>query len=161
MQYKCTVCGEIHTDLPDFGFTWPDHYFDVPEDERDTRVKGDTDVCSIDGEHCFIRGILLIPIANEDKKFGLGVWVSLKPENYELYLKNFDTPDIGPFFGWLCNTIPFYGEDTQLMKTMAHFQGNGLRPHIDLAPSDHPLYLDYAGGITLERAFEYVHWNEE
>ena len=160
MQYACSVCGDVHADLPDIGFAWPDHYFDVPDDEREARVIGNTDSCSIDNEHCFIRGTILIPITNEDRSLGLGVWVSLKPENYSLYLEHPDTPDIGPFFGWLCNTIPFYGEDTQLMKTMAHFQGNGVRPLIELAPSHHPLYTDYAEGIALKRAFEYVHWSE-
>lgn len=158
MQHECSVCGEVHTDLPDIGFEWPDHYFDVPESERDTRVEGKTDVCSIDDKYCFVRGIIFVPIKDEDRKFGLGVWVSLKSENYRLYLGNFDSSKIGPFFGWLCNTIPFYDEDTQLMKTMTYFQGDGLRPLIELAPSDHALYADYSEGITLDRAFEYVHW---
>jgi hypothetical protein len=161
MKYLCAVCGEVHTDLPDIGFAWPDHYFDVPENEREARIEGTSDACSVDKEHCFVRGAILIPIKNEDRSFGLGVWVSLKPENYEAYLANLDSSDIGPFFGWLCNTIPFYDDETQLMKAMVHFQGNGQRPLIELAACEHPLYSDYAEGITLERAFEYVHWYQQ
>lgn len=157
MKYQCSLCGEVHTDLPDVGFEWPDHYFDMPEDEREARVEGNTDVCSIDNTYCFLRGLILVPINDHDEKFGLGAWVSLKPENYQLYLDNFDSAEIGPFFGWLCNTIPFYDEDTQLMKTRVHFQGSGLRPLIELAPCDHALYLDSVEGITLDRVFEYVH----
>ena len=67
-------------------------------------------------------------------------------------VSNFDTPDIGPFFGWLSNNISLYDRSTWAMKTMARFQGNGKRPLIELEPCDHPLYLDYSQGITLERA---------
>jgi hypothetical protein len=161
MEYVCAVCGDVHTDLPDIGFAWPDHYFDVPENERESRVEGTSDTCKIDQEYCFVRGAMLIPIKDEDRSFGVGVWVSLKPENYETYLADLDSPDIGPFFGWLCNTIPFYDDDTQLMRTMVHFQGDGQRPLIELAPCEHRLYWDYRDGITVERAFEYVHSIQE
>lgn len=160
MEYVCAVCGEVHTDLPDVGFAWPDHYFDVPEDEREARIAGTSDTCSID-ENRFVRGAILIPIKDEDRSFGVGVWVSLKPENFDTYLANLDSSDIGPFFGWLCNTISFYDEETQLMKTRVHFQGDGQRPLIELAPCEHRLYWDYTDGITLERAFEYVHSIQE
>jgi hypothetical protein len=114
-------------------------------------------VCAIDDEHFFIRGVILVPILGGDERLGLGVWVSQKRENFLTYLDNFDTPDIGPFFGWLSNRISYYERDTFLLKTMAHFQGNNKRPLIELQPSDHPLYLDYSNGISLDKAWSIVH----
>lgn len=108
MAYQCATCGEMHEGIPDVGFEWPDPYFGVPGSERERRIHGTTDTCVIDDENFFIRGVLVIPIRGENTDLGLGVWVSQKRENFEKYLANFDTPDIGPFFGWLCNRIPCY-----------------------------------------------------
>jgi hypothetical protein len=77
--------------------------FGIPESERGQRIHGTTDICSTEDEDFFIRGIILMPIRDPTDAFGLGVWVSQKRENFQTYLKNFDTPETGPFFGWLCN----------------------------------------------------------
>lgn len=86
------------------------------------------------------------------------MWVSQKRENFYNYLDNFDSANIGPFFGWLCNRISYYKQDTLLMKTMAHFRGDGLRPFIELEETDHPLAIDQRDGITLAKAWEIVHF---
>ena len=158
MTYQCAICGETHDGVPDIGFKWPDPYFGIPEAEREARIQGTADTCVIDAEDFFIRGVILIPVHDHDTDFGLGVWVSQKRENFEAYLEDFDSPDIGPFFGWLSNRIPFYAQDTWALKTMARFQGNNQRPVIEVEPAEHPLYSDCANGISLERAWQYVHW---
>ena len=139
------------------GFRWPDPYFGVPEPERATRIKATSDTCSIDDEDFFIRGVILVPIRNHADHFGIGVWVSQKRENFQAYLDNFDSADIGPFFGWLSNRIRFYQPETWALPTMAHFQGHNRRPLIKLKPSEHPLYRDFAEGITMDRAWSIVH----
>jgi hypothetical protein len=145
--------------LPDIGWQWPDPYFGVPEPERDERVRSTSDLCVIDEEHFFIRGILLIPVHGQSERFGLGIWVSQSKQSFDTYLESFDSNEIGPFFGWLSNKLPFYSESTWALKTMAHFQGNGERPRIELDPCDHPLYRDIVNGISLEQAWRFVHWN--
>jgi hypothetical protein len=157
VTYRCATCGKEHDDLPDLAFTWPDPYYGVPEAERPRRIKSTSDTCVIDEEDFFIRGVILMPIVQTGRQFGIGVWVSQKRENYHTYLQNYDTAAVGPFFGWLCNSIPFYQPDTWAMKTKAHLQGNNQRPLIELEPSDHPLYLDYSNGVTLARAWEIAH----
>ena len=157
MSYRCATCRETHDDLPDLAFRWPDPYLDVPESERSTRTKATSDTCAIDDEHFFIRGVILLPILGGSDQLGVGVWVSQKRENFQTYLDNFDTPEIGPFFGWLSNRISYYERDTSLLKTMAHFQGMKQRPLIDLEPCDHPLYLDCANGISIDKAWSIVH----
>lgn len=157
MSFRCTKCGEVHEGLPDVAFRWPDPYFNVPEQERDARIKSTPDTCSIDNEEFLLRGIILIPIKDSTDHFGLGVWVSQKHENFLTYIDNYESANIGPFFGWLSNRISFYEPDTWAMKTKAHFQGAKARPLIELAPSDHPVYRDYSEGITLEKAWQIVH----
>ena len=160
LTYRCASCGALHQGLPDVGYRWPDPYFDVPESERSDRVIGNTDVCAIDNRDFFIRGVILVPIKESADHFGIGVWVSQKRENFETYLENFDTADIGPFFGWLSNSLPFYEPSTWALKTRAHFQGNKQRPLIEIAPCDHPLYHDFSSGVTLERAWQLYHAQE-
>ena len=143
--------------MPDVAFRWPDPYFGVPECERSERIRGDSDACVIDEEAFYIRGVILIPIVDTADHFGIGVWVSQKRENFLTYMENYDTPDIGPFFGWLSNSIPPYVPDTWAMKTVAHFQGNNQRPLVEPEPSDHPLYKDYSQGVTIERAWSIAH----
>jgi hypothetical protein len=159
MGYTCAVCGEAHDDLPDIGFRWPDPYFGIPEGEREDRIRATSDICVIDEEDYFIRGVILLPVHEREEPLGLGVWVSQKRENFQTYIDNFDTPDIGPFFGWLSNRLPFYAIDTWATKAMAHFQGNGQRPLICPEP-DNPIYQDHVRGISLHRAWEMVNWGK-
>ena len=157
MSFKCHTCDETHEGLPHIGFDYPDPYFDIPEEERDQRVFLTSDLCSIDDEDFFIRGVIEIHVHGEDHPFGFGVWVSQKKENFQTYQDNFETDEIGPFFGWLSNRLGCYDEDTTCLKTMAHFRSDGQRPFIEVESTDHPLAIDQHNGITLERAWELVH----
>jgi hypothetical protein len=47
--------------------------------------------------------------------------------------------------------------DTLNLKTMAHLRDNGIRPYIEVEPTEHPLAVDQHQGITLDRALELVH----
>ena len=158
MSYRCHTCGELHTDLPHVGLDKPDYYWTVPEGERAARTEVTSDTCIIDDQDFFVRGVIEIPVHDYSEVFGFGAWVSLKRENFHSYLKNFDSSDIGPFFGWLSTSISFYKQETLLLKTMAHFRGAGLRPSLELEPSDHPMSIDQRTGITLEKAWEIVHF---
>lgn len=157
MSYRCATCNEIHDDLPDMGSDRPAYWGAVPEDKRSELITLTEDTCIIENDY-FIRGIIEIPILDYPKRFGFGVWVTQKKENFDTYIDNFDSDKIGPFFGWLSTHLDFYDEDTINLKTMAHFRGNGLRPTIEIEPSNHPLSLDQKNGISLEKAWEIVHF---
>jgi hypothetical protein len=161
MSFRCTVCGKLHDDLPDIAADKPDHWWGVPEEERGRRIQLASDTCIIDGEDHFIRGVLELPIHDHPQRFGFGVWVSQKRENFQTYLRHPDSADIGPFFGWLCTRIAYYPPDTLMLKTRAHFRGGNLRPAIELEPTDHPLAVDQREGITLAKAWEIVHYYEK
>src|SRR5262245_3537557 len=93
MTYRCATCGEIHNDLPDVGADRPDHWWGIPEAEREARIDLTPDTCITDDDY-FIRGIIEIPIRNSSESFGFGVWVSQKKENFETYLNNWDSTEI-------------------------------------------------------------------
>jgi hypothetical protein len=162
MSYRCLVCGEPHKGLPDIGMDKPDYWWRVPEAERERRVVlvGD-DACIIDDEDFFIRGVIEIPIHRYPESFGFGVWVSQKRENFYTYLDNFNSGEIGPFFGWLSTNITYFAEDTLSLKTMAHFRGGNQRPRIELDATDHALAIAQREGVTLDEAWKIVHFYQD
>lgn len=59
----------------------------------------------------------------------------------------------GPFFGWFSSHIWIYPE-TLSLKSKAHLRNDGVRPYIELEPTDHPLAVEQREGITLDRVAE-------
>lgn len=158
MQFQCSACGELHDELPDIGSDKPDQWWGAAEQERDHRIQLTSDTCIIDDEYFFTRGVIEIPIHNHPERFGFGVWVSQKRENFQTYCDNWNSSEIGPFFGWLSTRIQYYSEDPLLLKTMAHFRGVGVRPLIIVEPGIHQLAIDQVQRISLEKAWEIVHF---
>ncbi|MEH2613576.1 DUF2199 domain-containing protein [Bradyrhizobium sp. AZCC 1693] len=60
---------------------------------------------------------------------------------------------IGPFFGWLSAELPVY-PSTENLKTLVHLRDDGIRPYIELQPTDHPLAVEQRDGITTDRVAE-------
>ncbi len=157
MPYLCSCCGETHEGLPDIGFDQPAFAYAVPKDERSERVRLNEDYCVVDDRYYFIRAVLEIPVHDHDQTLGIGVWVSQKDENFNTYVKNPVSADIGPFFGWLSTDLRFGGESSLHLKTMAHFRGDGQRPYIVVELTDHPLSVAQRNGLSLDAAWAFIH----
>ena len=157
MSYRCHQCGQVHDDLPDLAADRPDLWWSVPQAERASRLVLTSDTCILDNEHYLIRGVIEIPLVDDEGHWGIGAWVTQKRENFQTYLDNWESDQIGPFFGWLNTRIACYEPDTSSLKTMAHFRGGTKRPAIILEPTDHPLAVDQRSGITLAKAWEMMH----
>jgi Uncharacterized protein conserved in bacteria len=158
MPYHCHSCGQVHDDLPDLGADYPDVWYAIPESERKERLVITSDTCIVDGETFLIRGVIEIPLTDEPEVFGFGVWVSQKKESFHTYLANFESAEIGPFFGWLCTSIRYYDGGTEHLKTMAHFRGGKVRPRIVVEPTNHQLAIDQRNGISVAKAWEIAHF---
>lgn len=152
-RFKCAKCDEWHEGVPSFGADAPLYYYAIPEIERTDRCKLDADTCVVDSEYFFIKGCLEIPVRGVEEAFSWGVWVSLSYENFKQYLQVFDKPsqaNQGPYFGWLSAAIKGY-PDTENLKTRVHLRDHGIRPYIELEPTDHPLAVEQREGISVER----------
>jgi hypothetical protein len=142
--------------MPALAWDYPLYYFSIPEDEREHRCEVTTDTCVVDNEVFFVRGSLEIHVHHENQPFGWGVWVSLSEKSFCKYLELYDVEERdqeGPFFGWLSASIKIYPE-TENLKTMVHLRNNGVRPLIELEPTNHPLAVEQREGITRERVAE-------
>lgn len=163
-EFKCRCCDEIHKGMPSLGSNAPNYYFSIPEDEIEKRTFLTSDTCVIDEEHFFVRGCLEIPVHGYDEVFSFAAWVSLSKENFEKFEDLYDEPirdNNDPMFGWFSTWVwPFY-EDTENIKSRIHLRNNGIRPSIELEPTEHPLAKAQWEGISPEqviRIFEhYVH----
>lgn len=157
MTYICKTCGEAHEALPALGFKGPDYADLVPMLERKERVRIDDELCAVDEEHFFIRASLSIPIHEQKDDLNFSVWVSLSQEHFMSYIENFNSPAIGPYFGWLANNFSYKDEPTLNMESMVYFQSGGLRPVVKLKESEHPLVNAQRNGISLDEAWEVAH----
>lgn len=158
MRFTCATCGKEHDGIPSYGGDRPAPYWDVPEDKREEDVFLTSDSCVIAERFFFIRGCIELPIIGLDECFTWGAWVSLKEENFFLWQDCYDLAErshVGPFFGWLCSFLPGYPETLHL-KTMVHLRDNGRRPYIEIEKTEHPLAVEQASGITLQRVQEII-----
>lgn len=156
LKFKCVTCGELHKGIPSFGWDYPLRYCEVPEDERERRCSLGSDDCVIDEKWFFVRGCLEVPVKGHNETFSWGVWVSLGEESFKEWIRVFDVPErshVGPFFGWLSSHIWIY-PDTINLKTRVHLRDDGIRPYIELQPTDHPLAIEQREGISVDRATE-------
>ena len=109
-----------------------------------------------DGRQIFVRGCLEIPIIGQDEVFIWGVWTSVSAKSFARIEELWSSPvpeDEPPLFGWFCNNIPNYPECLHLQAHL-HLRNDGLRPAIELRPSEHPLFLEQRDGITLRQVEE-------
>ncbi len=155
-EFRCHTCGEIHTGMPSLGADAPSSYFAIPEEERAARCELGSDDCVIDGTKFFIRGCLEIPVHGANAAFVWLVWISLSKESFIAWLEVHEEvhrSHMDPLMGALDSWFRPYPEMIDL-KIRAHFRGHGLRPLIELEPTDHPLALEQCSGISVDRLAE-------
>ncbi len=151
-SFRCSTCDEVHVGTPSFSYDAPIYWESVPEAERGTISHLTTDTCVIEGQHYFVCACLEIPIHGYAEPFVWGVWSSLSAESFGRLAALREAPVDGEsFFGWFCNQLPFY-PDTLNLKVRVHPRSDGLRPFLELEPTDHPLAVDYREGVTIDRA---------
>lgn len=166
LAYTCSCCGKPYEGSPSFAYLKPVYYFDVPEAEREARIKIDDDLCYIraaaddpdDHDIYAIRCTLDIPIRGVEAPFSWGVWASQSQENFWRYVETYNSDQSGDgSFGWLAVSMPYYdrsqpGEPLESLVCNVVWGKKGQRPKIMLQETDHPLYRDQADGIDWETA---------
>jgi hypothetical protein len=161
MRFTCATCGAEH-DVDDisFGTDAPLQWDLLSDNERSQSILGgeQCEIESAEGRSFYIRGCLEIPIRGTNRTFAWGVWCSLSEKSYLEIAEHWHDPKraiLDPHFGWLCTKIPGY-PDTAFLKTMVHQRDVGVRPSVELEPTNHPLSVDQRGGIEENRLKEIV-----
>lgn len=166
LRWKCHNCEEWHTGpCLDFSYDAPIYWSDEDQKTNQANLRGveqlpktylDEDLCIINGEDFFVRGILHLPIIGTAETLRWGIWGSLSKENFQKLISVFEEPErveLPPMFSWLSNKIDEY-TDTLNLKMYAHIREPGERPIFELEPTDHPLSQEFHKGISPERVKE-------
>ncbi len=85
--------------------------------------------------------------------FTFGVWSTLSEANFKREKKMASNPERvhePPCFGWFSNRI-WQFPDTLNLKCNLISQSPGLRPRIELEPTDHLLAVEQRNGISQQR----------
>ncbi|MGA7810420.1 DUF2199 domain-containing protein [Bradyrhizobium sp.] len=160
-RFTCASCNESHEGMPVIGADAP-FYFAIPAEQRDRRCMLTSDSCVVDREHFFVRGCLEIPVHGEPEPINWGVWVSLSKNSFHAFTACFEAPTrshVGPFFGWLSAELPLY-PNRRISRRGVHLRDNGIRPFIELEPTNHPLALEQRNGISADRVAEFYTYYE-
>jgi hypothetical protein len=152
---ECATCGHLHVlSEISFGADAPAQWDLLSADERlnSFLTNDQCEIRTAEETHYFVRACLDIPILGTKQTYSWGVWVSLSLKSFEEMSEHWEDADrvaLGPYFGWLCTTIPGY-PDTMFLKTMVHQREPGVRPLVHLEPTDHPLAVHQRQGIPAE-----------
>lgn len=151
--FDCRGCGQRHDSLP-FSYDAPAPAGWTDEVAADPHSVLNGEQCVIRGEQYFVRARLLIPVTDADAPFEWGVWVSVGEETFRRMSEQWSSPGREyepPYVGWLATELPLYHPPTLRLRCNVHTQPVGVRPTVELEPTDHPLAVEQWTGITVAR----------
>ncbi len=159
-NWHCALCTAEHDELPmDIAYARPQHYFEIPEAEREQRVWFDqdtnADLCVIDGTAFLIRCYLPIPVEG-GLEFRHGVWVLVDESAFRKYVTiEGDGSSELPFEGRVSSEIPGY-PSTFLLDAEIQLGKASQRPRVHAKPIGHLLANEQKEGISMARVHELV-----
>lgn len=155
-EFKCSECGQVHSEWPALTFKSPANYDYLSEKEKAEIGKLDTDFCEIHYEDQidrFIRVTLTQKVIDACENLEYGLWVSLSEKNYSDYKDNFNNPNHETgYFGWLCSNISEYGNTLSIPCDVMTKNGNDRPEIFPHKGFDHPFVRDYYNGILKNEA---------
>jgi hypothetical protein len=160
MRWQCKSCGDWHDGLPfSYGFTPPVRARKNALSRLLPPGRFSGELYRDNGSN-FIFANLVLPVLDSDQAFQWTVWVTLSDETFERTKKLWTTKGREselPYFGWLATEFPesLY-PSTWNLKTHVITQPVGIRPHVELEPTDHPLSVEQREGITMARVQEFA-----
>ena len=160
-DWKCVSCEETHSGIFDLAAFAPDYWRDeeVYAPNSEIQLEGNflsEDFCVIDGEHFFVRCVLVLPIKNLDHDFGFGMWASLSKSNFQKYIDGFDAGDfeLETFWSsWFSNQIK--GLDNVIQqKCWVAPQTGKQRPLVYFMEADHAGYIAQQDGLEPQQLID-------
>ncbi len=155
-SFICGSCAEEHPGLPsDYAFGLPDDLYNLSFLDKYRRTRSNADLCTLDEERYFIRGVLPIPFTESEGSFGLGIWAEASKAEHDLYLDGYydDLTDNAPFAARMANDVPGY--ESLNLPVDVQFRFGNDRPLFVCRPADdHLLAQEQRAGISNSRHHE-------
>ena len=162
MRVNCLECGDEHDlDQISLAALEPAQWLGLTDAERsDSELTRDQCIVrAAQGASFYVAGVIELPVLGSDSSCSLVVWVSLSEASFSEMQEQWTGPDrvdTKPYFGWLCTAVPSY-PDTMFLKTMVYQRPVGMRPSIELEPTDHPLAVHQRDGVNTQTLLELFH----
>ena len=154
----CTECGHEHPlEELELTFLRPDVVAALQAEERRSRVQENNDLCVLDGERFFVRGLLPLPVTGRGHPYNVGIWVEVSQPTFERVYELWDEVDQADepaFKVEIANDIPIQPPACGLSASL-ELTGPTTRPVVALSPAEHPLFGEQSCGITAHRAAQY------
>ena len=155
----CATCGKPHPiNESELVFSLPDEIYALSAEERSARCDISADVCAVDRERFFLRGLLPLKVSTRSRPYRLGVWAEIASSDYKRIYELWSDPDQSaqaPIPGRLANGLPLHQAPTLGLAISIQLTGPKTRPEFFLARSEHPLFEEQEKGISEHRAIEY------
>jgi hypothetical protein len=154
---RCGVCGRWH-DHPsrDVAFGLPDAVFELSGEERARRGWISSDICVLDEQTHFVRGVLYVPVSSNGGQIRWGVWAHISGSDFGPHSRIWGTrgvTDIAEFPVHLANEVhPYPG--SMGLDLMIRVQGGTRRPTFTVISDTHQLGIDQRLGIGPDVAAE-------
>jgi hypothetical protein len=155
----CSKCGEDHPmEEMELTFRRPDDAAKLSAEDRARLLQENADLCIIEGKRFFIRGVLPLPVESRNSPYCIGLWVEVSQTTFERVYALWESDDQlkePPFAANIANEIPT-SPDSLGHEAELRLAGPTVRPNVFLKTSNHPLYMEQAGGIDVHRVSEYT-----
>lgn len=158
-SFVCSSCGKVHEGLPtDWGFGLPDEVYALPYLDKYRRTRSNSDLCALDENRFFLRGLLMIPFTHQEGYFAWGVWAEVLKVSHDFYVENYsnELAQGTKIQGGLANTIP--GSPEIIGSSLEiELQSSRSRPFFTFPTSaDHALAVDQRQGIGPDRHHQFL-----
>lgn len=158
MGFYCVGCGRHHRDIPmAYGADTPFQFGELTEEDRADKAELHGETCIINQKDFFIKGNLLLPVEGNES-FNWNIWVKIAQPDFDKILETWDDENRflqQPYEGVLATRLSLYPETIGL-KIRLRNQRVGVRPHIEVLESSHPLFAEQESGINRERVIEFA-----
>src|SRR5271166_4463662 len=158
----CDTCGKAHPrEEIELALALPQPIFELSDDERAKRCNLGGDMCAIDRNRFFIRGLLPIPVHGRNIPYRIGLWAEVDEPTFGRIYKLWDDPTqinepLMPAI--LANDVPLV-PSTMGIEIDIRLTGPSTRPDSYLRGSNHRLALEQRNGVNSHRALEYGNRN--
>ena len=154
----CDTCGRAHLrEEIELALALPQAIFELGDDEREKRCDISGDMCAIDRNRFFIRGLLPIPVRGRGVPYRIGLWAEVDEPTFGCIYALWEDPsqvDEPLLPAILANDVPLV-PSTIGIEVDIRLTGPTTRPDFYMRDTPHPLALEQRQGVDSHRALEY------
>lgn len=149
-KIKCGCCGKYHdAENMDISYKRPFSYFQVSEEERESRINYESDdFLVIDNEIFVVRGVLPIPVDDHDE-FCWGIWAKVDEQTFADIWHMFEHDGSGLIFDGKLDGAPPGYDDTYEQPVKIHLGTSDQRPRFIFSSECCKMSQEQINGVSL------------